>query len=518
VSNLLLARAASRMGEVAVRSALGAPRWQLVRQFMLESLSLALAGGALGLLAAWWSTKTLLALAPTESFTLRDVGVDRTVAGIALLLSILAGLLAGSLPVLRAFAPNLFSALRQGGGSAGQGRGGAGVQRSLVVAELAMVLPLLIGAGLTLRSLQSLWRSDPGFSPDHLLTFRLALPESTYPEIRDRAALFDRVLGRIAQLPAVRASGVATILPADTSRGLSYSFTVEGRPSAPGEVLVATSRLVSAEYLQALRIPLRRGRFLAPRDYAAGAPGVVIVSERMARRYWPGVDPVGRRIKRGNSSSTKPWLLVVGVVGDVKDHGLTADGGETWYLPYSQHLFSAASVVVRTATEPMSLMPAIRREVWKIDPEQPIVEVKEMRELLADSVAKQRFTSLLLSLFAGMGLMLAASGTYGVMWYAVSQRSREIGMRQALGAQPQDVLLLIMRQGLRLTAGGVLIGLLGGLSLARVLASQLFGVGWADPGTFAASAAALTAVGLASCYVSARRAAAVDPRVVLRTE
>jgi putative ABC transport system permease protein len=518
VSNLLLARAVSRMGEVAVRGALGAPRWHLVRQLMLESLSLAMAGGALGLLVAWWSTRTLLALAPTESFVLKDVGVDATVAGIALALSVLAGLLAGSLPALRTLSPNLFSLLRPGGGAAGQGRGGARLQRSLVVAEFAMVLPLLIGAGLMLRSLQSLWRIDPGFDPDHLLTFRLALAESQYPEIRDRAAFFDLVLARITALPGLREAGVATILPADSSRGLSYSFTVEGRPSAPGEVLVATSRLVSAGYLQTLRIPLRRGRFFAAHDYAAGAPGVVIVSERMARHYWPGIDPVGRRVKRGSSSSTKPWLTVVGVVGDVKDHGLTAEGTETWYLPYSQHLFSAASVAVRTSTHPLSRMADLRREIWRIDPEQPIVEVAEMHDLLAGSMAKQRFTSLLLSLFAGLGLMLAVSGIYGVMSYAVSQRSREIGMRQALGARPRDVLLLILRQGLLLALAGVLLGLLGALILGRLLASQLFGVGWSDPGTFAAAAGALTLAGLASCYLSARRAAAVDPRVVLRSE
>jgi putative ABC transport system permease protein len=519
VANMLLARATSRNGEVAVRIAIGAQRKHLVSQLLVESVLLALLGGAMGVLLAYWVTQRLVSLMPSEMINnFQEVTIDGSVLAFTFLLSVITGFLFGIVPALKSFNPDLLSALNEGGRRLMAGRGGIRLQRLLVIVETALALLLLVCAGLMLKSLNRLHSVDAGFDPRGLLTMRLTLSNTKYPEVRQRADFFDRVIARVATLPGVQAAGVATVLPAD-KRVFSYIFTVEGRPlTSQGEMLVANSRLVSAGFLDAMRIHLRAGRSFNANDYVKGAPLVAIISERMARRYWPESSPLGKRLKRGGADSKNPWITVVGVVADVRDKGLAAGGAETWYLPYSQQPFSSANLVVRTRLDPASLIDSTRRAILDIDPDQPVSEVALVEDLVGSSISKQSFSAILLGFLGSVGLLLAVTGIYGIMSYTIHQRFHELGLRMALGARIRDVLTMVLRQGLALTLTGVAFGLLCALAATNLLSKLLFEVSSLDPVTFVLSAVLLSTAGLLATYLTARKAATINPVIALTSD
>ena len=428
VANLLLARAAARSKEIAVRTALGAGRERLLRQLLTESLLLALAGGVLGLGLAYWGVRSVAALNPGNLPRADEIGIDASVMAFTLVVSVLTGLLFGLAPALHASATDLHAMLKEGGrGSAGD-RGGQGLRRMLVVAEVALALTLLTGAGLLVKSFARLQGVDPGFDPDRLLTFNLALPPARYPSDTQQIAFFDQVLPALAAAPGVRAVGSTSAMPFGGSWSTS-SFEIEGyqpppkQPNPWGDI-----RIVSPGFFATLRIPLRRGRTLAEQDRAT-APRVAVVDEELVRRYWPNGDPIGKRITFGpppgvTDTSAREWIEVVGVVGHTKHEGLDAENRVQVYLPYAQQGMPFLAVAVRTAGDPVQYVSAARRAVQSVDPDQPIANVRTMDELIGQSVGQRRLSMLLLSVFSGIALVLASIGIYGLMSYSVAQRSR----------------------------------------------------------------------------------------------
>ena len=518
VANLLLARAAARETELAVRAALGAGRRRLVRQLVTECLMLAALGGVAGVLLASASLGSLLALDPQGVPRLEEVRIDRSVMAFAAGLSLLTGLLFGLFPAWHATAGPTAQTLREGGrGLAG---GGQRLRGGLVVAQMALAMTLLAGAGLLLRSFDRLRRVDPGFRPESALTFRLALPDGAYAEEARRSAFFTELLSRLEALPGVRAAGAVMGVPLG---GLSYvlSFEVEGRPKLPPAQQPSMQvRVATPGYLETMGIPVRRGRSLQPQD-TAGAPAVVVLSETAVRRFFPDEDPLGKRIVVG---WRRPEGLppaggeVVGVVGDVKELGLDQSDPPEVYIPYAQLPTSAMDVVLRTGVAPLSLTRSVSAAVARLDPELPVARLQTLDAIVARSVSEPRFYMLLLGAFAAMAVSLAALGIFGVMSYAVVQRRREIGVRVALGANPRDVLGMVLRQALLLALAGVGLGLLGALAFSRVIASLLFRLSPTDPMTLAAVGLVLTAVALLASYLPARRATRVDPLSALRSE
>ena len=522
VANLLLARAAARAKEIAVRTALGASRDRLVRQLLTESLLLALAGGGLGLFLAFWGVRSVIALNPANLPRAEEIGIDAPVMAFTLFVSLLTGLLFGLAPAVHASTADLHGMLKEGGrGSAGD-RGGQGLRRMLVVAEVALALTLLTGAGLLVKSFARLEGVDPGFDPDRLLTFNLALPPARYPSDTQRVAFFDQVLPAIAAVPGVRAAGATSVMPFGGNWSTA-SFEIEGYqppPKQPGPW--GDVRIVSPGFLETLRAPLRRGRPLSPED-RAGTPKVAVIDEEFVRRYWPTDDPIGKRFTFGPppgaaDTSAREWITVVGVVGHTKHEGLDAENRLQLYLPYAQRPPPALAFAVRTAGDPAQYVNQMRRAVQSVDPDQPISGVRTMDELIAQSVGQRRLSMLLLSLFSGIALVLASVGIYGLMSYSVTQRSRELGVRIALGAGRSDVLRLVLRQGMSLALLGIVIGVGAAFALTRLIASQLYGVGATDPATFLGVALLLAATALAANLLPALRAMRVDPAVVLREE
>jgi putative ABC transport system permease protein len=522
VANLLLARAAARSKEIAVRTALGASRHRLVRQLLTESLMLALAGGVLGLLLAWWGVRSVAALNPANLPRADEIGIAPPVLLFTLGISVLTGLLFGLAPAMHASAVDLHGMLKEGGrGSAGD-RGGQGLRRMLVVAEVALALTLLTGAGLLVKSFARLASVDPGFDPDHLLTFNLSLPDARYPSDSQRTAFFDRVLPAIAAVPGVRAAGATSVMPFGGG-WTTASFEIEGYqppPRQPGPW--GDIRRVSPGFFETLRIPIRRGRSLTADDRAGGRL-VAVIDEEFVRRYWPKDDPLGRRLSFGpppgaTDTAAREWIEVVGVVGHTKHEGLDAENRLQLYLPYAQQPRPLLAVAVRTAGEPAGYVNQMRRAVQAIDPDQPISAVRTMDELIAQSVGQRRLSMLLLSLFSGIALLLASLGIYGLMSYSVAQRSRELGVRIALGADRADVLRLVLRQGMSLALTGIAIGVGVAFALTRLVSSQLYDVRATDPATFAGMAVLLGLTALAANLIPALRATRVDPAVVLREE
>jgi putative ABC transport system permease protein len=516
VANLQLQRAAGRAPEMAVRLALGATTGRLIRQLLTESLLLALIGGVLGIVLALWSLDFLIKLSPVTFPSFVKLTVDGRVLGFSLLISVLTGGISGLAPALQAARPALNETLKAGGRNASGGLGRNRLLGSIVVSEIALALTLLIGAGLMVRSLQRLQAVDPGFNSDRLLTMSVSLPAARYP--RDQMAAFGQQLReRLQALPGARSVALASDLPLSGSTSAG-PIELEGQPatSGVGEIRMYRHR-VTPGFFSTLGIPLVKGRDFSADDHAQ-APGVVIISEAMARRYWPNEDPIGKRLRETDPED--PWLSIVGVVGEVKYRGLpqNPNADPDVYFPLSQRPVRDLNLAVRSGVDPESLVSSVRGVLQKLDPDLPAYGVTTMAQAVANRTAQSRFGAWLLGVFGALALALAAIGIYSVMAYAVEQRSREIGVRVALGARAVDVLKMVVGQGMRLALAGVALGLGAALALTQLMKRLLFGVGAADPLTYGAIALLLTLVALLACYVPARRATKVDPMVALRFE
>ena len=514
IANLLLARATSLRKEIAVRIALGANRARIIRQLLTESVLLALAGGILGLLIAYLGIRLLVALSPSDIPRLKEINLDSYVLGWTLLISLLTGLISGLAPALQISKPNLNDTLQEGGRRDDSGATRHRLRNLLVVAEVAIALVLLTGAGLLVKSFVHLQQVNPGFNSQNVLTLRLALPSYRYAGEEQTKVFTTELLHRVKNLPGVDSVAITTALPLSRTEAAS-SFIVEGQPRPPDANLpIANWRVVSPEYFQVLSIPLMQGRTFTERD-GKDVPGVVIISKSMARSVFPNADPIGKRLLIGSDKSASQ---VVGVVGDVRHSGLDAEPKPEMYVCYLQTVRPAYTVAVRTKLDPSSMVAAVRNEVQAIDKDQPISSVKTMNQMRLESLAQLRFNTLLLSIFAGIGLILAAVGIYGVMSYSVVQRTHEIGIRMALGAQPENVLKLVLRLGMVLALIGVGIGLVTSFALTRVMVSLLYGVSATDPITFGVVSLLLVMVALLASYIPARKATKVDPIIALRHE
>jgi putative ABC transport system permease protein len=517
VANLLLARAAVRQKEIAVRTALGASRWRVVRQLLTESLLLSLVGGGLGLLLAMWGVDLLLKLNDNRLPRANEIGLDARVLLFTLGVSLLTGVVFGLAPAFQTSGVNLHDTLKEGGRS---GRGGVrrGVRNALVIAEVSFAVVLLVGAGLLMRSFVLLEQVNPGFQPRGLLALQVSLPPNKYADKTARAAFDRQMLEAVRALAGVKEAATTTTLPM-SGWNQSGSFDIEGRPNAPGQDSPHGSRwMASDDYFQTMQIPLLRGRYFDAHD-TADAPGVVIIDDALARKYWPNEDPLGKRITFEGTEQQPRWREVVGIVGHVKNEGLEGESRAQYYVPYAQRADSPnLFLVVRDAGDPASLAPAVRGAIAGVDKDLPVFRVMTVERVVSDSLAQRRFSMTLFAIFAGLALLLAVVGLYGVMSYTVAQRTHEIGIRVALGAQGRDVLRMVVGQGMLLVGVGVLLGLGGALALTRVMSSLLYGVSATDPLTYAGIALLLAAVALLASYVPARRAMKVDPMVALRYE
>jgi putative ABC transport system permease protein len=517
VANLLLARAMTRHKEMAIRSALGASRSRVVRQLLTESVLLSLAGGALGLILAIWWSDLLVALGKEDIPRALQVGMDWRVLGFTLTVSVLTGIIFGLVPALHSSKTQLTETLKEGGRGSGEGARRNKIRGVLIVGELAIAVVLLVGAGLLIQSLWRLRQVSPGFKSQNVLTFVVGVPEVKYPTEK-QAPFYRDLVARIESLPGVSSAGAVIPLPLSGDL-FSISFETEGRPEAKGDQPSADFFAITPGYFKTLGMSQLKGREFNERDDKQ-APGVVIVNQAFAGKFFPNEDPIGKRIKPGISTDEgKPVMReIVGVVGDVKNRNLSSEFRPGYFLPSAQVPFNQMTVLVKTTNDPRSLIPAVQREVNAMDKELPVFNIKTMDDYLASSVATPRFNTTLLSVFAAVALVLTIVGLYGVMSYSVAQRTNEIGLRMALGAQTRDVLRLIVSQGFKLVILGLAIGLVGASALMRVIASLLFGVTTKDPLTFVGVAVLLAFVALGACYIPARRAARVDPMEALRYE
>ncbi len=517
VSNLLLARAAARRKEIAIRSALGATRRRLISQMLTESALLALLGAGAGILLAVWGMDILISLNPGDIPRLADARIDGRVFAFTLALSILTAFIFGIVPALFASKPDLQEAIKETGQTV-TSSSGLKFHNLLIVSEIAVTLVLLIGAGLMIRSFLRLHEVNPGFNTENMLTMRIWLPASRYGNNEQQTAFFQQVIDRIETVPAVRAVGAIQDIPLKANR-MGFSFVIEGRAATlPVEEPNAAYRAITPEYFRTMSIPLLGGREFTRQD-DRNAPPVVIINRSMAQQFFSGEDPIGKRIRFGEQDA--PWYSIVGIVGDVKHMGLDAQEGAAIYQPYGQKRFSFLrwmTLVMRTDSEPTGAIAAVRSQVQAIDKDQPIYEIATLEQLLSTSVAKPRFYMALLGSFALLALVLASVGVYGVMSFSVNRRRREMGIRLALGADRRDIFKLVVAQGLLLTLTGVVIGVAAAFALTRVMSSLLFGVTATDPLTFVAIPLLLAGVALGACFVPARRATKVDPMVALRYE
>jgi len=518
VANLMLARATGRQREIALRTALGASRWRIVRQLLTESVIVALIGGALGMLIGFWGIDALRAANPGDAARFApgwyQLGINFPVLLFTLGLSVFSGIVFGLAPALQVSKPNLNDSLKEG--SRQTSGNSHRLRSSLVVLEVALSLMLLVGAGLLGRSFLALLKTDPGFNPDNVITMNLVLPVVKYKEESQRAAFYQDLVQRVKANPGVESAALVNYLPLGGANS-SDSYLVEGVPEpAPGQEYDGRYRVATPDYFRTMGISLVRGRGFTDQD-KAGATPVVILNETLARKHWPGEDAIGKRIRFYGPLERAPWLEIVGVVKDVK-HELNIPIEPEYYLPHAQDSWNSMVLVARTSVDPTSLAPALRQHVWAIDKDQPVFDVKTMQEVRSSSVALYSFSSVMLGIFAVVALLLASVGIYGVMAFAVTQRTQEIGIRMALGARTIDVLRLILGSGMSLTAIGVVVGLVGAFAITRLMTSLLFGVSPTDAMTFGLGTAGLLLVALLACYIPARRATKVDPLVALRYE
>jgi predicted permease len=519
VAHLLLANAAGRHREIAVRAALGASRGRMIRQFLTESLLLSAIGGLAGLTIAVWGVRVLVALIPKDTPRASEIGLDYRVVLFTLGVSVVTGVLFGLFPALQASKTDLNATLKEAGRGGVEGPKRLRLRNALVISEFALALVLLIGAGLLVKSFQRLQVVNPGFQPTKLLTMRLALPELKYDKFEKGQAFFQELFDRVESRPEVKSVGAINLLPFGGSGG-DRSFTIEDRPVPEGQPRPDEQvRFVSAGYFNAMEIPLLKGRDLTKRDVPT-SPHVMIVNQAMANKFWPNQEALGKRIF---FSRNNPKLYeIVGIVGNVKHRGLDLEDKPEIYIPFLQPLFDgslpAMYVVVRTTGEPQSVTALLRNEVASIDPDQPVSNVLTMEQRISDSVAPRRFNMFLLSLFAGLAVLLASVGIYGIMAFSVTQRTHEIGVRMALGARNTDVFRMMLRNGFKLALVGVVVGLAIAFVATRLMSSLLFEVSATDPIIFLLDALLLVAVSLLACYIPARRATKVDPLVALRYE
>jgi putative ABC transport system permease protein len=516
LTTLLLARAAAREREMAIRVALGAGPLRLLKQVLTESVLLALIGGTAGVLLALWGVELLKVIGAQTVPRLREVNVDLGVLGVTLAIAVGTGIIFGLVPGLAGARPELTEALKEGGRSSTQG-GRNRLRNGLVIAEVALALVLLSGAGLLMKSFARLQNVNPGFNPRNALTFEISLPKIQYPDNLSIVRFNNEAQRRIAALPGVQTAGFSTILPLAGTNSDS-SFAIEGQPSndrtpSPDE----ENRQVSPDYFRALEIPLIKGRFFTDAD-KTDAPPVIIVNQAFAKKFWPKQDAVGKRIVMGGVSEHPNWITIVGVVGDVRHFGLDIDPKPEMYVPFAQDPYFTTIYVVRSNQDPRSLLPGIRREIQAIDSAVPLANIREFKDVIADSVAPRRLSVVLLEVFAVVAVLLASVGIYGVMSFLVVQRTQEIGVRMALGAQRSDVLKLILGRSLKLISAGATIGLVVALMSTSMLQALLYNVSAFDTPTFVLVTILLAAVALAASYLPALRATKADPMAALHAE
>jgi putative ABC transport system permease protein len=518
VANLLLARATTRIKEIAIRSALGAGRRRIVRQLFTENIALALIGGALGLLLAFWGVAALRALSPRDLPRLDAVGIDRWVLLFTLGVSVATGLVFGILPALGASKLNLNELMKEGGRSGSEGSRGRRLRSLLAVGEIALSLLLLIGAGLLVKSFLRLQDVNPGYNPANVLTAEVAPPASRYKENQQIITFYDQLLEQLSHQPGVQSVGLTTAPPL-SGGGDVLAFSVEGHQVAQNERTPdAESRVINPDYFRTMEIPLLRGRVFNERDNT-DAPFAVVISDSLARRYFRNEDPLGKRVTFGDPGAKDVrWYGIVGVVGDVRQADLADQPYEQIYRSYRQTPRRGETVVVRTAGDPIAFVETLRSQVKAVDPQQNLYNVRTAETVVAESIARPRFNMLLITIFAIVALLLAAVGIYGVISYTVSQRTQEIGIRMALGARPADVFKMVVGQGLLLAVIGVGAGLIASFAAMRLLVTLLYGVRPNDFVTFAGVSALLTLIVVLASYVPARRATKVDPLVALRYE
>jgi predicted permease len=524
LANLLLARSSARRREIAIRLALGASRARLTTQLLTESVLLSVISGVVALFTVVLFKNSILTMAPSNIPRLSEVQVSADVLFFAFVVSILTGVLFGIAPALQAANPNQVENLREGSRGSGAGKRHTRLSRVLVVSEVALSLILLAGAGLLLRSFWHVLEVRPGFNPSHVITAQIWIPvpndpsTDPYRPIDKRAAFLMEILRRVSALPSVQeaAIGSTNSLPLGQARN-GFPFTIQGRPADSERAPIAEFAAASPEYFHVLQVPLLAGRSFAESD-ADKAQQVVLIDRTLQRRYWPDEDPLGKQVKIGPANAQNRWLTIVGVVGDIKSDGFDAPTAPHIYLPVRQSPGYASVIYVRSAGNPESLGEAIRHEVQSLDPNIPVFSVRTMDEVIARSMAERRFALQLLGVFATVALLLAAIGIYGVMAYSFSQRTHEIGIRIALGAQRMDILRMAVGEGMQLVAIGLACGLVGAVVLTRFVRTMLFDVSPADPLTFAAISGILAGVAFLACYIPARRATRVDPLVALREE
>jgi putative ABC transport system permease protein len=514
LANLLLARATARHREISIRAALGAGRGRLIRQLLTESVVLALCGGAAGVLLARWGLDTLLALAPTSLPRISEIHLDSGVLFFSLALSIVTGLVFGIAPAWLAARTDMNEALKQGSRGSTEGGARGRLRSALVVIEVTLALVLLGGAGLLARSFMQLTKVDPGFNPENATLMRLSVPERKYKEKEQQTAFANALLERVKNLPGVQAVGITHSMPLVGDYVLG--FNIEGRPAVdPADLPSTNYYAITPDYFHAMGIRLVRGRVFTAQDDAK-APRVAIINETMARQFFPNEDPIGKRINITNGPDT--WREIVGIVGDIKQYGVDKATSAQSYEPFAQVPFTSFNVVIRTKGSAAGLLGSLRPAVYAVDKDQPVGIIRPLEEIMADSIARQRFAMMLLTVFSGVALVIAAVGIYGVMAYNVVQRTGEFGIRMALGAQQRDVLRLVLTQGGKLIGLGLLIGLIATLTASRAMGSMLFNTSAYDPLTLATITVVLATVALVACFFPANRATKVNPIEALRAE